>query len=146
MDPFPPQALGARVALMESQLLARVQRGILARPAWRINKENFCRIEKGMTMAQVQRLLGGPPGDYVAFGDIIGCDWSGLHICFTTCCFRWRGQYYENGVLVQADDEQWASGAGTLLLRFKRGKVTLRAFHSEKDGWLGDDELATDVD
>jgi hypothetical protein len=41
---------------------------------------------------------------------------------------------------VEAIDEQWASDAGTILLRFRRGKVVLRAFFGRNGEQLGDPE------
>jgi hypothetical protein len=109
------------------------KRGLRAQAAWRINPHNFQRIEKGMTMAEVVAILGGAPDDYTLFTD---------PLC---CCFRWGGGFYdEGGAFVRAVDEQWNGDAGTVLLRFKRGKVTQRSFLARGGGWLGDDERPMD--
>jgi hypothetical protein len=41
----------------------------LTRPSSALKSANFPGIKAGMTRAQVERLLGGPPGDYGHFAD-----------------------------------------------------------------------------
>ena len=99
------------------------KRGMRAQATWRINRYSFQRIEKGMTMAEVVAILGGPPDDYTLFTDPLSC-W-----------FWWAG--FSGGV-----DERWRGDAGTVLLRFSSGKVAVRQFLSRGVGWLGDEESA----
>jgi hypothetical protein len=112
----------------------RVERGLFTAAAWRINRENFQRIKKGMTLRAVEDLLGGPPGQYVLFTSPIFCCFAD----FSTC----RGI----GARVRWEDEIWTGDAGAILLHFKYGKVTLRAFFSRTGESLGNEGTLPDYE
>jgi hypothetical protein len=96
---------------------------VARRPAWRINKSNFLHIERGMTVEEVSRILGAPPGDYTVFE-------RPNHTGFIVRpCDRLPGNR-----VVRHPSVQWCGDDGTILLRLKDGKVTLRLFHGHVDG------------
>src|SRR5262245_57147713 len=43
---------------------------VAIRRGQRINRENFERIEEGMTQGEVEAILGQPPGDYTVFKQV----------------------------------------------------------------------------
>jgi hypothetical protein len=88
---------------------------VAQRPRQFINRENFERIEVGMTVEEVKTILGLPPGDHTVFRRSSGVEDA-------------RGR----GWLVWADpiiwDQTWASDEGIIFFLFEGDKVIRREF------------------
>jgi hypothetical protein len=90
-----------------------------------INRRNFRRIDKGMTREDVVAILGGPPGDYTRREEA------------KTCLFRFAGDD-------RSADEEWQGDNGTILLRFRNGRVIRRAYFLRNGEQIGDPESLFD--
>jgi hypothetical protein len=76
-----------------------------------------------MTVGEVSRILGAPPGDHTVFKKPYVVGWA------VAPSHRVPG-----GVATRSTSMQWNGDAGTILLRLKDGKVTLRLFCGHKEG------------
>jgi outer membrane protein assembly factor BamE (lipoprotein component of BamABCDE complex) len=86
------------------ELHAYRQKGARGRP---IDWEHFERIKEGMSRAEVEALLGGPPGDY-----------------HTENIF-----YCSFGVTLDGQFERWSGNEGAILIRFdKQDRVQRHVF------------------
>jgi hypothetical protein len=75
-----------------------------------------------MTVDEVARILGGPPGDYTVFQRPINCGFGVPPALQSTR----KAVYWET--------VQWNGDAGTILLKIDGGKVTLRLFRRRAEG------------
>jgi hypothetical protein len=110
------------VAVLVSSLIITAYQVMATRPAWRINRANFLRIEKGMTVEEVSAILGGSPGDYNVFRQPYHCGWSV------------RPADRVPNRRVSYPSERWCGDAGTILIKLDDGKVAWRLFMKDSDG------------
>src|SRR5262245_60807911 len=86
---------------------------VASRHGRHIKRENFERIELGMTQGEVEAILGQPPGDYTVSRHI-------AHLPLGMDIVIWDGP--------DAHREEWASDAGLIQVVFRDDRVTRRNF------------------
>lgn len=88
------------------------------KPRLRIDDESLAKIRKGMTEADVERILGGPAGEY-GYGDSELLTWTGDSFGWWVLDKRvWRGENLAILVSFDEDGRVWHCGKVDLFRRY----------------------------
>lgn len=98
-------------------------------PSRKINRGTFEKLQEGMTLAEVEAIVGYPPGNYSGSGALFapGNDVDGEEACLAV-----RGIFTDQEDTFNAGDGKvfcyWASNSGLIEARFKDGKLSKTVF------------------
>src|SRR4051794_12432254 len=75
--------------------------GLVAGLSWpsysKLTRANMEKVQQGMTRAEVEAILGAPPGDYAAEGTLYSpCDRLWLYEALWTCDDGWLGVMFDD--------------------------------------------------
>jgi SmpA / OmlA family len=95
----------ALAVLVPAALHLHAYRQMLARGRL-IDREHYDRITEGMSRAEVEDILGGPPGDFSTGGDVYSTSYSISDGPAPTRRGPWESWYGNEGVIFVGFDEQ----------------------------------------
>jgi len=100
-------------------------RQALAPPSHRINPESFEQIQGGMTPAEVEAIIGVPPGDYSTATEVFDPPCPVQHVTYVTESQLGSTVVIEEGV-PGPNEAKWISDSWSLYVGYRNGRVWVK--------------------